>query len=237
MASSYLFGTVTIGANNKTISINSTTVNLTEGDYYIYGPVGNLLDHIASRLSTAHGHDITATLSGAGILTLASSVSFSWQWDSAAIIGFSTSTQTSKTTHVGTHQIQNTWIPDRDPSGSLAPIARGRAQIPFGAQNQTESGDIYSRHDYTLAAQELEFSALTRAKTWSDDSGNHNSLEEFFDNILKHGIPFVYCYAGADGPYYEYVCKVPYGQPFSPLKMFDGSELWWKFKMNLVAGS
>lgn len=191
-------GQFTIDTNSKDFAVGATSVALTANTYFIDGYIGetipNLCNHVETKIRAVSGQGNTncwynATSGKVTIkLNVASNIVFT---DSAlaAILGFSSATQASASTHTGDRKPRYTWRPSE-------PITSYPTTLPNLWEPQTTSvyirskdGACHSVAGTTIYSATISYAVLPSADVVKGSPCNYQSFEEFYCDVIAAGKP------------------------------------------------
>jgi hypothetical protein len=193
------WGKFAITATSKDFVINDGSdhaIELTVGDYFIDGYTGEgtdqLCEHITDKIDD-HVTGATCTISHTtGIVTLdwnGNSVSVTWT-DTALrdLLGW-TGDLGAATSHVAPNQAQHIWLPSRAVSTLPDNLTTWWSIRSTTKITRSKDGTTYSNIGNKLYDGVFGYETLSESEVISDSSTVHESLREFFEDVLHEGMP------------------------------------------------
>ena len=199
-----LEGRVTVPTGGWTGTINEATGGgaqawtIAAGDYYMSSLDGTANDFIKTwelALETAsfNGYSYTATVSageddtGLTTVTRASgsgSITIAWtDTEVRDILGFATGTQSGSGAYSSTEHVRSLWLPDVEYQSPNGPnVSRRTSDL---AMQRSGAGHVYALSGQRAALIDVNWPALSRAKTWAANEGTpKESWEQFWIDVI-----------------------------------------------------
>ena len=234
-----MFGQVEINSTNSTISVDGNSGDITSGSYYLYSPTGSasFLDVFVAAVTALSDTTVTYTISSTGVVTLTGGQAFTLVTTGTGIntwLGLSSSLS-GASSYTGSSQMRYCWFPQLLTGDALSPVAVQGSIVPIFNQARAPSGSVYTSKYGELREQSISLSFITSALTWNA-SDDYSSLEEFYQDTLSEGRPFLYLpnWPTASTAV-EYVCNLKTQGAFTKnmKRMIPGTDLYWSYKFDL----